>query len=450
MSIQLIKLPPFHFVHVLDKNTQVTRLEVGPKTFRCGEHEQVVRGPDKMYVLPPRHYCTVENPVVVDPATKRVVLDAVGQAKLRHGDIEVRYDLEEPFALYPGEKLSGSGIMPFTVVPPNTALRLHAHRDFDEELFEETAAAAAAAAGGADTAKAAAPVRRKVGSVARKAGDEWLFFGPATYMPRVEVEVVEQRAARIVLPDTALKVRATRACTDYRGKRRTAGEEWLVRSEGAYLPSVDEVVVDTVKAHVLTPKQALCLRARLTYTDRFGRPHRKGEEWLVTVADCETYIPDVEEEVVGTVDITTLAKGQFAVVRDPVDAKGVPQFGVRRLVVGPANFFLQPGESLEAAVAQTYVLGCDDALRVRALEPFVDAAQRRGVRRVPGEEWLVTGPCEYIPPLEVRVLRRTKAFIAIESMNLFIWERSSVVTSAVLALLVLILAIIIPRLLRKL
>jgi len=78
---------------------------------------------------------------------KKVAVDAEGQVKLRHGDEEIRFE-QEPFPLYPGEKLYGK-VSPLQVVAPNTALRLRAIRDFDE----------------ADGTK-------------RIAGDEWLFKGP--------------------------------------------------------------------------------------------------------------------------------------------------------------------------------------------------------------------------------------------------------------------------------
>lgn len=82
-----------------------------------------------MVIIPPRHYCIVANPVVRSDAGD-VVMDKTGQAKLRHGDEEIRLE-QDPFPLYPGEKLQGK-VTPLTVVQPNTALRLCALRDFDD------------------------------------------------------------------------------------------------------------------------------------------------------------------------------------------------------------------------------------------------------------------------------------------------------------------------------
>jgi major vault protein len=150
----VIRLKPYHYIHVVDNNTNATRVEVGPQTFTRQEHEKVVAGPELMVMIPPRHYAVIVNPVVRN-ADGTPAIDEHGNYKLRHGDEEIRFE-QEPFPLYPGEKLFGK-VSPLQVVAPNTALRLRAIRDFVD------------------------------GKVKRSAGDEWLFPGPGTYIPRVEV-----------------------------------------------------------------------------------------------------------------------------------------------------------------------------------------------------------------------------------------------------------------------
>ena len=100
------RIPPYYYIHVLDQNTNVTRLEVGPKTFIKLDNETVTFGPEKMIVIPPRHYCVIESPVVRDE-NGDVVFDVHGQAKLRHADLEIRLSQSDqaPFPLYPGEVL---------------------------------------------------------------------------------------------------------------------------------------------------------------------------------------------------------------------------------------------------------------------------------------------------------------------------------------------------------
>lgn len=68
---------------------------------------------------------------------------------------------------------------PLQVVPANSALRLRSLLDFTGDDKKDYVA-----------------------------GDEWLFEGPGTYIPRKEVEVVEMIKAVIIKPNQAIKLRA--------------------------------------------------------------------------------------------------------------------------------------------------------------------------------------------------------------------------------------------------
>jgi major vault protein len=377
---QVTKVPPYFFLHVLDNNKNITRIEVGPQTFVRQDHEKIALGPERMITIPPRHYCVIANPVMLD-AEKQVIMDEYGQARVQHGDLEIRFT-KDPFPLYPGEKLA-SKVTPLTVLQPNTALHLRAIRDFKRDDGKEV-----------------------------HAGDEWLFKGPGTYIPRVEVEEVDTQNAIILKPNEALKLRAVRECTDSAGGTRKAGEVWLEASEGAYLPSVDEEVVGVVQAFVLTEKTALHVRATRTFKDVFGKERKAGAEWLVTLKDAETYIPGVYEEVVGEVLVTTLSNRQYCVVLDPIGPGGVLKFGQRELRKGEATFFLYPGERLEAGVQNIHVLGEEDSLLVRAREGFED--------KKPGDRWMISGPCEYVPPVEVDIIDRRKAIPLDENEGVYV------------------------------
>lgn len=103
---------------------------------------------------------------------------------------------------------------------------------------------------------------------------------------------------------------------------RYLGQEWLVRTEGSFLPGVFEEVVCTEYARTLTPKNALHVKATDNYTDQFGKKRwvgwdgggrvvchgcvcvsvlgtghcrKVGDEWLVTFKDTSSYIPAVTE-----------------------------------------------------------------------------------------------------------------------------------------------------------
>lgn len=78
-------------------------------------------------------------------------------------------------------------------------------------------------------------------------------------------------------------------------------------------------------------------------------------------------------QVIGVVNITTLTNRQYCVILDPVDDKGVPQLGRRKLVKGEKSFFLMPGEKLEKGIQNIYVLGEAEGLILRAVEGFSDS-----------------------------------------------------------------------------
>ncbi len=387
-STGIIRLKPQQFIHVLDNNTGVTRLEVGPQTITLRDHERLILKPEPMIVVPPRHYCVVANPVLRDESNQPVA-DEHGQIKLRYGDREIRF-AQEPFPLYPDEELIGE-IRQLQVIERNQALRLKAIRDFT------------------DTLTVTVDGQPQTQTINRLAGDDWLFEGPGTYIPRVEVEVIEIVTASIIKPNQALRLLARQNCIDRQGYQRRTGEEWLVREEGAYLPGVDEEVVGMIKAYVLTERKALHLRAKRTFTDILGRPRKAGDEWLVTLEDAEIHIPDVYEEVVGEVAITTLSDREWCIVANPIDASGKPQLGMREVRQGRTSFFLHPGEFLEGGIQQVYVLGEQEALLLRAKEAFTEGSGEQAIERQPGDLWMITGPRDYIPRVDVEVMERRKA-----------------------------------------
>ncbi|HIK12658.1 MAG TPA: colicin uptake protein [Oscillatoriaceae cyanobacterium M33_DOE_052] len=395
MSGGSIRLKPQQFIHVLDNNTGVTRLEVGPQTITLRDQERVVMSPQQMTVVPPRHYCVVKNPVLRDESGQPVA-DTHGQIKLRYGDREIRFQ-QEPFPVYPGEEIEGK-VQLLQVVERNQALRLRAIRDLSDTDNQNTV-------------------------IERLAGDEWLFEGPGTYIPRVEVEVIAIVKAIIIKPNQALHLMARQNCTDRTGQRRRAGEEWLVREEGPYLPGVDEEIIDVIDAYVLTDQTALHLRAKRTFTDIFGRRRKAGDEWLVTIEDAEIHIPDVYEEVVGEVPITTLSDREWCIVFNPIDESGKPQLGKREVRQGRISFFLHPGEELEIpyytddddsegepeGIRRIYVLGEQEALLLRANEAFDEGEGDQIIHRQPGDLWMISGPREYIPRVEVEVVEKRQA-----------------------------------------
>ncbi|XP_061081262.1 major vault protein-like [Conger conger] len=432
----IIRIPPHHYIHVLDQNTNIGRVEIGPRTYIRQDNERVLFEPVRMVVVPPRHYCVVKNPVARDDEGQ-VQFDQLGQAKLRHADLEVRV-AQEPFPLHPGEEIE-QDVTVLQIVYPDTALRLQALLDFEEEGGEK-----------------------------RVAGDEWLFEGPGTYIPRKEVVMLETVKATVIQENQAIRLRARKEGVDRGGVHRVTGEEWQVSKVGAYLPGVYEEVIDIVNAFILTDKKALHVRALRPFRAEGGRDRRTGEEWLVTLEDREVHIPSVSEEVVGVVEVTVLSSRQYCVVLDPVGADGKPQLGQKRVVKGEKSFFLQPGETLEQGIQDVYVLSEEEGLVLRAVEAFLDTdgvrKKRKGGRgregeiekekrrktkpeavavhsgkaeeeesgegegglgegqvlRRPGDRWMLRGPMEYVPPASVEVLLRREAIPLDENEGIYV------------------------------
>lgn len=83
-----------------------------------------------MTMVPPRHYCVVLNPVVRDDQSQ-VQFDQLGQAKLRHADLEIRLT-QDPFPLYPGEQIQQ--VSPSTPLALSTCLTLKDSHDTCDAL----------------------------------------------------------------------------------------------------------------------------------------------------------------------------------------------------------------------------------------------------------------------------------------------------------------------------
>ena len=321
---------------------------------------------------------------------------------MQHGEAEVRLE-RDPFPLFPGEEIS----VPTTalkVIPVLTALRLNVVRDFVDEITKEQ----------------------------RCVGEEYLFEGPGTYIPRKEVKTLGEVKARIINQNEALKLKAVRETVDRDGNKRVAGEEWLVRKPGAYLPGAYEQIIETCKANILTDKMAIHVRALKSFKDQLGKSRKNGEEYLITLDDMESYIPDVYEEALTVVYITTLTSRQYCVVLNPIGNDGKPQLGHKKLIKGEKSFFLQPGEELENGIQDVFVLGDDEGVVLRALEKHIDDSVEPSVARQPGDKWMLKGPIEYVPPVEIEVLDSRKAIPLHQNEGIYVRNNKTGAVRAVI------------------
>ncbi|XP_071828594.1 major vault protein-like [Apostichopus japonicus] len=376
----LVDVGPLQFVHILDMSTNITRLEVGPKKVVLQYNEKLSVGPLNLIIVPPGKYCCIKNPVKNYEVGK--------QCELKHGDVDVRFN-QEPFPLYPGEILEdaerygidqfgySNAIKKLPVVKANQAVRLCSRVD------------------------------GMVDGVARKAGDLWQLEGPLTYKPLSDAEITGVVDAQVIGINQAIRMRAKQDLTTKSGVKKSAGEEWLEKKVGSYLPGVYEEVVDLVPAYTLKPEEGLHIKATHNCVDALKKKRSAGEMWLVTGEQINSYIPEIGEEVMKAVQKTVLRKGQFCVVSNPVDRDGVCQLGKEKLWKGVVSFFLHPGETIKHGIQEQFILGPDQSIVLRANCEFTDkSAGEKPKERKCGDRWMIRGPRCYIPPIELDVVEQ--------------------------------------------
>ncbi|KAG8341914.1 putative major vault protein [Trypanosoma vivax] len=397
-----IRVNQHHYVHVLDNTTNVARCIIGPVVYTLKEHECCLFDPRSCIVVPPSCYCVVRNPFVRDEAGSPV-LDERAVVELRVGEEEIRLE-QQPFPLFPGEELKvvdGEWLFQLQVIGADRGYHVRCVSGFvDEER----------------------------GAVLP--GKEWIVPGPKTYIPRVEVEVLREIEAYIIRPNMALKLRALADFTDSNGMTRRAGEEWLIRDTCAYLPQIEEKVMGTVEGVVLTETEGIHLQAQNTFVDVQGKKRVAGEQWLVTNKECQTYIPDVHEKIISTAKVVVLDAQQFCVVADPVDDNRVNQFGKKEMRKGKLSFFLHPGERLVGGVQPVITVGKDEALLLQAVGSFTEESSAR--LRTPGETWMLHGPVEYTPNVDVVVLEHRGVIALDKNEGIYVMNTKSGQVKAVI------------------
>jgi major vault protein len=389
--MDIIRIPLRHYVHIKDTISNITYMLEGAKNYALQSNEVLVKNVTENVQLGKSQYVRILNPVSRDKDQK-VEYETFGQVKLRWGEEEIRSnsDYPHPFPLYPGEQMVGK-VSPFLIVEANSELLVKAVRPFYDEIKKKN----------------------------RKPGDQWMVRGPLNYIPRIESEVVRTIKALIIKPNTAIRLRASYDLIDKNRILRKAGEEWLIREAGSYLPNIyEEVVESEVKAYTLTDKIALHLKAKSDFTDIYNKKRKAGDEWLVTIDESDLHIPDVTEIFLKKIDITVLSSRQYCVIINPV-VEGEPQWGKKSLRRGETSFFLQPGEVLEGGkIKEVIVLDENDALLLKAKETYFDSENNK--ERVPGERYMIKGPCEFILPLQIELLEKRKAIPLDENEGIYV------------------------------
>lgn len=373
-----IKLEPYTYIHILDLNSNLTRLEEGPKTLYKLDHEEIVLRPTKMIQLPPKSCVIITNPVIPGE-DKKPQVNENGTLKNKFGDMEIRTSEEypDPFPLYPGEELDGE-VRKYKVVGKDEALLIKIIRDYTDEE-----------------------------GVLRHAGQQRQVLGPLTYINRVDEKAVKIIKAVTIKKNEGIILQAENNFVDRKGVSRVVGEQWLYTDVGSYIPDVNETIKKQVKGIVLDSKKGLYVKALQDFTDFMDIERKTGDEWLVTNEDTPVFIQGVHDNAFATVKPITLTSREYCIVENPYCSKSKPQWGRKEIRVGEQTFFLKPSETLIGSIQKVFILDENDALILEANEEFYD--EEFGVHRRARENWMIKGPREYIPNINVDVKREQKA-----------------------------------------
>lgn len=76
---------------------------------------------------------------------------------------------------------------------------------------------------------------------------------------------------------------------------------------------------------------------------------------------------------------------------------------------------------MDGGIKNVDVLGQEEALLLRAKEPFRDG----NIQRNPGDQWMICGPCDYIPPVEVEVVEKRVSIPLDENEGIYVRDNQT-------------------------
>ncbi len=269
-------------------------------------------------------------------------------------------------------------------------------------------------------------------------------IGPCKFTPEAHETVSDKRVfirlnagQWVVVTNPAQVDDSGQTIEDSRGQVETAVGLRELRAGPTQFPIFPgEEIGDISEEYVLGVNQALRLRAKTEFMEETGVKRAPGDEWLHT--GPRKYIPPIEVEVADDkVSSFTVPGAYYTVLANPFDAsEGVNRLGERKVVSGPAVFFLHPGEAIEPnknneELRPKKVLGRSDGLYIQAVNDHSDSQDGEGeapVARHEGETWLVRGPRTYVPNKDVQILGKAVALSLGEGEGAYIknWRSGEV------------------------
>jgi len=369
-----IRLERDTYIHILNHITQITSVRTGPETYVKKDYEEVVVKMTKNIQLPPNSYVIVENPVMHNNEASKPLIDEYGCYKLDFGETQVRTSdqWQDSFPLYPGEVLLTPKPEPMLVVSKDEAIRIQVERDYTSAN----------------------------GTVMRS-GQIYQRQGPLTYVPRKEEYFLRKIQKTVIKQNNALELLATNEFVDRDGVKRTNGERWFYDVVGSFWPGVYETIQKTISGVVLNDNKSIHILGLNDFKDQFGVERKAGQKWLVTNKMSSVFLPSVYEKVLKTVNIITLSNREYIRVTNPYSTeKGCIQRGTSEIRMGELTFFEHPDECL-GEKERIKVLSSDESMVLKANREYQDKSNN--VTRKAGEKWLMKGPGEYYPSIDVNV-----------------------------------------------
>jgi major vault protein len=401
MSTQVICIPPFHYIEILNKNTNKIRLIEGPLNLPLKEDEDLLtKTPIPMVVIPNLKYIGIKNPVCRDKDNK-VIFDEQGLPKYNWSKVEYRTrdKYPNPFPLYSEE-------VPYPENPSleKQEIRYKLETFLTPQLFVEELCYLILEA----NYNFVDNFQGK--EIKRESGERWILPGPSYYLKRDEVRILHQLTCVIVKENEALVLRANRNFKDKNNIERKVGQKWLMRQKGAYLPDVSEDILDNTTSYILDDEKSLYLMADRNFVDVYGNKRKAGEEWIITNQISNSHIIDVHEVLVECRNRIILKEDEYCVLLDPWCEKTKTNLlGEMKLIKGVASFFLNPGERLRDiengnSIKKAKILDENEGYLVQAIQDL----EYEGKKRVAGEKWMIQGPKKFIPLIDLEIIRDEK------------------------------------------
>jgi len=141
-----------------------------------------------------------------------------------------------------------------------------------------------------------------------------------------------------------------------------------------------------------------------------------------------------------TVKRIFLDQDEYCVVKDPRSAETKKnQLGKDEIRKGEdvTNFFLYPGETLDAAIGKkkASVILPITCYHMKAKEEFTDEFNGR---HKPGDEFYVYGPRKYIVPMEAELLKTSRAIFSLDSLGVYVFNPAYPIVAFIVLLYLLI------------